>query len=332
MPAWVRRPLVSALLLAAFLSAAALAWRIADALAAVFMTVLLGASLHGAGDWLSRRAGMTHRRAVTVVLLASLLFAAGALWLTGVQLGRQVSQLAEVLPESLRRLRDYAAGAPWLARLSRHAMARAGEVPVGQAVAGAGGVLSSAMEAGVTAALVLFGGVFLAYEPDYYLRGTLGFVPEARRPRAERVLRRALTSLWLWTLGRFLVMTAVGVSHTLLYWAMGLPSPLALGLISGTLSFIPNLGPTLATVPAALAALSKDPKLALWVLLAHAVLQTAEGNLLTPVVQRELMDVPPFVSVAALLVFGSAMGVTGLVIATPAAAALQVLVEELRGP
>lgn len=331
-----KKALVGASLLVACLAAAALLWYAADAVVGIFLAVLFGIFLSGAASWLRRRREMSRRVAVSLVMALSLGVIGGTGATLGLMIADQVGELVDTVPKGVARVRKAVEDNPGLKRVADLIKPKRGEAGGGgggpgaaSAATAAGAAAYKVLHLGVAFFLVLISGIFLAYEPELYTRGLLSLVPRRSRGRAAEVLDELYRTLWQWTLGRLAVMAIVGVSHVGLYWAMGLPSALSLGLITGILTFIPNLGPTLAAVPAVMVALSKDPKLALWVLVAHAFVQTAEGYLVTPIIQQRLVDVPPFVANASLLVFGMTMGSAGLLVAAPAAAAGIVLVRML---
>jgi predicted PurR-regulated permease PerM len=136
-------------------------------------------------------------------------------------------------------------------------------------------------------------------------------------------------ALGRWAGGQIMAMIGVGTLSGLAFWAIGLPSPLALGIIAGLTNFIPLLGPILGATPALLFALAIDPVTALWTVGAVIVIQQVEGNVLTPLLQQQAVSLPPAATVFALVVFGVLFGWLGIVLAVPLAVAVMVLVEKL---
>jgi predicted PurR-regulated permease PerM len=115
----------------------------------------------------------------------------------------------------------------------------------------------------------------------------------------------------------------------LAYWAIGVPSALALGIIAGLTNFVPLLGPILGAVPAVLLALTVDPITALWTVAAVLVIQQLEGNVILPLVMRRAVAVPPVVTLFALVIFGVMFKWLGILLAVPLAVATMVLVQKL---
>jgi predicted PurR-regulated permease PerM len=102
-----------------------------------------------------------------------------------------------------------------------------------------------------------------------------------------------------------------------------------LALIAGLLAFIPNFGPLLAAIPAMLLGLSDSPSKALQVGLVLIIVQIIEGNLVTPLLERKTVRLPPALTVAVQVLLGILAGGLGVLVASPLCAAAIVLVERL---
>ena len=101
----------------------------------------------------------------------------------------------------------------------------------------------------------------------------------------------------------------------------------ALALIAALLDFIPNIGPLLALIPAALFALLQGPTQVLYVVLLYGAVQIVEAYVLTPLIERRTVELPPALTLLALLVGALLFGWLGLLLAAPATAALLVMVQ-----
>jgi predicted PurR-regulated permease PerM len=110
---------------------------------------------------------------------------------------------------------------------------------------------------------------------------------------------------------------------------LGVPLALALALIAFLTNFVPFIGPIVAAVPAILVGFSVGADTALWVALLYLGIQFFEGNFLTPMVQRESVDLPPALTIGAQVLFGVLFGTLGVIFATPLAAAGLVAVRML---
>ena len=108
-----------------------------------------------------------------------------------------------------------------------------------------------------------------------------------------------------------------------------LASPLALATIAAVTNFVPFLGPILGAIPALLFAFAMDLQTMLWTLGAVVAIQQIEGNVITPVIQKRAVAMPPVVVLFAIGVFGFLFGLLGIFLAVPLAVAITVLVKKL---
>jgi predicted PurR-regulated permease PerM len=112
-------------------------------------------------------------------------------------------------------------------------------------------------------------------------------------------------------------------------WILGVPLALALGFIAGLLSFVPNFGPLIALIPAVLVGLMEGPSTALYVVILYIVIQAVESNLITPMIQKQMVYLPPAVILIGQVLLGILVGGLGLILATPIIAIAVVLVQLL---
>jgi predicted PurR-regulated permease PerM len=110
---------------------------------------------------------------------------------------------------------------------------------------------------------------------------------------------------------------------------MGIPLPVTLGVVAALLTFIPNVGPILAAVPQPLLALNVSPQTAPYVLALNLVLQGIESYLITPMIQRHEVTLPPILTIAAQLLMGVLFGMIGIMMAAPLVVVALVLVQLL---
>jgi predicted PurR-regulated permease PerM len=108
---------------------------------------------------------------------------------------------------------------------------------------------------------------------------------------------------------------------------LGVPLALTLGLIAGLLSFIPNFGPILSALPALLLAFIESPRSALYVGGLYILVQLIESNIVTPLIEKETVELPPALTIMFQLSLAVLVGGLGLVLATPLLAVIMVLVQ-----
>jgi predicted PurR-regulated permease PerM len=108
---------------------------------------------------------------------------------------------------------------------------------------------------------------------------------------------------------------------------LGVPLALTLGLIAGLLSFIPNFGPIISAVPALLLAFIESPTTALYVLILYIGVQLVESNVVTPLIERETVELPPALTIIFQLALAVMVGGLGLILATPLLAVIMVVIQ-----
>lgn len=108
-----------------------------------------------------------------------------------------------------------------------------------------------------------------------------------------------------------------------------MPSALALGFLAGLSEFVPIVGPVLGAVPALLLALSEGGNTVFWVLGLYLAVQQIESNLIMPLVQRETVDLPPVLTLFAILALGVLFGPLGVLLGTPLTVVIHVAVMQL---
>jgi predicted PurR-regulated permease PerM len=199
-----------------------------------------------------------------------------------------------------------------------------------------GGTFSTFVSVGASVAnifsflvVILIATIFTVAWPAPLVNGFVALWPAGQRGRVRVILGELYQTVQRWFLGQLTSMAMIGLLFTVALFFIGIPFALLLGILSGLLAFIPFVGPFISIIPPVLLALAQDPILALWVLLAYAVVQFIEGNVIQPVVMSRAVSLHPTVIVFTLLIMGTLFGFVGLLLAIPLIAALQVLVREL---
>ena len=298
-----------------------LLWRGAAVFLLVFAGLLLAIFLATAARWVGERLRLPYAWALPAVILALAVCLGGVGWLVLPRIAVQADQLAQALPTAIddfrRQVGQYAWGQAVLDRLRADQLLPSRSDILAQVT----GVASTTLGMVANLFVVLFVGLYGAAEPGTYRGGLIRLVPLRRRARAGEILDEVHRALSWWLLGRLCSMVVVGVATGLGLWLLGVPLALTLGLIAAALGFIPYIGPILAAVPAVLIGLTQGPQQALYVLLFYLGLQTLESYLLTPLVQRQAVSLPPVLQLAVQVLAGVLFGVLGLALATPLAAA-----------
>lgn len=188
------------------------------------------------------------------------------------------------------------------------------------------GVLSLGFDVGIQAFSVIALGAYLAARPELYVGAVARLFSPRYRARVRGAMSELGVTLGWWLTGKGISMALIGTLNGIGLWLLGVPAPVALGLITAFFTFIPNFGPLLSLLPAALLALTISPMLALYVTLLHFGIQFVESYLVTPLVQQRTVALPPALTLGVQLLAGVLAGPLGLVLAAPLAAAGMVLV------
>lgn len=285
----------------------------------IFGGTLLAVLLRACTDWISGKTGLGDGWSLAIMLLAAVcLIVAGAYFLAP-RVADQLDQFWQDLPQYIDRLRSFVGQFAWGRALLRQ---------FSPAQASGGAVVSTLSGAAITLgavvtdfAIVLFVGIYLAVEPALYVGGIVRLFPSPRRPRARQVMQEASVTLGRWLLGRFFSMAVIGVLIGVGLWVLGVPLALSLGIWSALMTFLPNIGPILGTIPNAIVALQAGgAQLALYVVLLHVVAQIIESYFLTPLVQLRAVRLPPALTISSQAVMGVLFGLAGLALAAPLAA------------
>jgi predicted PurR-regulated permease PerM len=299
-------------------------WLISDILLLIFAAILLAVLLSFLADLMSRYTPVPQRWSLTVTVVLVTVLVVGFLGLFGTQIGGQVTQVIEKLPQAIN-----AAGARLDISNASAQLEEAIASGSGSLLSRLAGLGSTVIGALANLALVVVAAIYLAADPTLYRRGAIKLLPPSQHGRILDAMDVSGNALRLWFGGQLVTMTLVGVASALAYWWIGLPSPLALGIIAGATNFVPYLGPILGAIPAMIFALATDLTTAMWTLGAVVAIQQLEGNVITPYIQQRAVSLPPAVVLFAIVVFGLVFGLPGVFMAVPLTVTLMVLVKKI---
>lgn len=303
----------------------------------LFAAVLFAVFLSSLTTWLSEHTPLPYGLSLAVVCLLLVgIWVGFFIWLAP-QLSQQAQELSEQLPKSLEQLREQVQKLPFGEKIISRIPNSPQEFLQNQSESGQGGKLaqraftffSATFGVLVDFIIILVLGIYIASNPSYMKEGVVRLVPIPKRDRAREVMDTLGFTLWGWLKGTFLSMIIIGIIITVGLSVIGIPLALLLGVFAGLMEFIPNIGPFIAGLPAVLLALTVDPTKALYVVGLFVVVQSLESYVLTPLVQKHVIDLPPILTITAQLIMGLLAGFMGLLLAMPLIAVLMVLVKML---
>jgi predicted PurR-regulated permease PerM len=317
---WVKKALIVTALTAATIVVLFLLWHLSQMLLVIFAGVMLAVLLDGISDWIGRHLRLPRPVTLPLVVILLLVFLAAAAWIVGPRIAEQFAKLTEKIPAALQSMQDWIAGSEWGRKLLADSPTTKDLLPVGSDLIGrVTGAFSSALGAVTSVLIIFFIGIYLAASSRQYTSNLVRLVPKSRRKRAQEVLVAVGQALRWWLAGRFASMVIIGILVAVGLWIVGIPLALTLGLIAAVLSFIPFIGPVLSAIPMILVALAEDPVLVIWALVVYLAVQTLESYLITPMIQKQAVFIPPALLITVQILMGVLFGVMGVLLATPLA-------------
>ena len=329
--AFAHRVLIATCVVVSVLAALMFIWYASDLLMLVFASILVSILLRAFTDFVTQKTGIGHGFALALVSLGLVVLIAITAWSVTGRIGPQVAELRLQLPQAVQTVRGYLGQYEWV----RNALdslptfndwlARRGGTVVSQLT----GLASTT--AGVVVNILIVGilGIYFASQPSLYSRGLKHLLPLSYRKRAGEVLGVIDDGLRRWLVGRFALMVINGALTAIGLKLLGIPLALTLGLLAGLLNFVPNFGPWIAATPAVLIAFLQGPQQALYVAVLYLVLQSVDGYLLTPLVDRKSVELPPVLTITAQVILGLAFGFIGILLASPLTAVALILIKML---
>ncbi len=127
---------------------------------------------------------------------------------------------------------------------------------------------------------------------------------------------------------RLVTSLGIGIISYIGFLLFGLPYSLLLALVIAVTNLIPYIGPFVGAVPVVLIALAtKDLSVAIWVSVFMLAVQQIEGNILTPLLTSDALEVSPLLVLVGIAVFGAMMGIPGMLLGAPIVAIISGLVK-----
>jgi len=309
------------------IAAAYVLWMLIDVLLLLFACSLVSLILLTLTSALRRRTHLPFAPALVLSVLGLLALIGGAFAFFGTAMQGEYAELARRLPiaweEVQARLRSSPAGAALLERAQ-------GLAPSGQALVNGATVAFAAVGGALSGlALVLVGGIYLAAQPALYAGGLLRMVPSASRTQMAETLDAVTVSLRNWLKGQALGMLFVGLATGAGLWLVGVPAAGAIGVVAGLAEFVPYLGILVAGLPALVLGFGQGTDTGLWTIAVLIAVQQIQGNLVMPLLQNRMVDLPPAITIFGIIAAGILFGVTGVLLATPLTIVVLVVVRRL---
>jgi predicted PurR-regulated permease PerM len=291
----------------------------------VLAGVLISVYFHGLGDMIERRTKWNRRLCMTISVGGSFAILGVLFWIMGTKISNQVAVLSDTLPHTISnakiKMNETSIGRKILEDLS--------DDNSDTLMTTAKSFFNTSFGVLGNIYIILFLAIFFTSNPNLYKNGMIKLVPESRKPLAHQVIDRISFALKGWLKGMMLSMVLVFILLSIGLGIMSIPVALVLALLTGLLKLIPNFGSLAAMIPGVLLALTISTNTAIIVALIYIVTQTVVSNIVTPIIQKKMINLPPALTILAQVLMGTLSGVLGIILAVPLLAIVMILVDEL---
>lgn len=290
----------------------------------IFAAIVMASMLDGGARLLGRVLPIGRGWRLLIVCLSLVAFLVWTVMFAGSQIADQAATLQTVVMGQVERIAAWA---------SEHGMGNfeldtktltdniAGTV--GRVTAAVGTVLGAL----TSLVMVVVLGIFIAIEPRLYERGVAWMLPMKSRENFYITTARMGFTLRRLMAGRLLGMLVEGIGTWLACLAVGIPMAALMGLLTGLLAFIPNIGAIVSGLLLVLVGFSAGVDTGLWAIAIYFIVQTVDGYLIVPMVAKQTVDLAPALVLGAQILFGALLGIMGLFLADPIVAMIKVALE-----
>lgn len=330
------------------------AWHFAATLFLIFAGMLLGVALNAMTQLLGGIIRIPQALRLGIVCMALAVMLSGVLVLGGATIAQQATVLSNTIKSQLTNVKSFlekngvdtsyfvpsnpgeASTEPaGTTTTPGAATSTSRNFPGASALASSGGaivsqtlkVLLGTVSAVGNFFIVLFLGLAFAAQPSVYRRGLIFMAPSKYQEQTIAVVDRIGETLERWLLAQLLTMFAVFAVTWIGLAVIGIPSSFILGIQAGLLAFIPTVGALIGGLIVVLASLASGWVAALSAFILFLGVHALESYVLTPIIQRQALDIPPATLFAFQILLGVVFGIWGLALALPLMAIGKVVID-----
>lgn len=286
--------------------------------------LVLAAMFDGGARLLGRVLPIPRSIRLTIVVLAVFGFMYWTFVFTGSELAAQAASLQAIVEAQIESIGNRIAAAGF--NISAEDVKGFG-TQILNSVGRVTAAVSSVVGTVTNMAMMLVLAIFIAAEPRMYERGVAWMLPLAEREhfyvtaaKMGNVLRRLMA-------GRLLGMAVEGFGTWILLSLGGVPMAALLGVLTGLLAFLPNIGAIVSGALIILVGFSAGVDVGLYAIFVYFVVQMVDGYLIVPMVAKRAVDLAPALVLGAQILFGALFGILGLALADPIIAMIKVALE-----
>jgi predicted PurR-regulated permease PerM len=335
-------------------------WYYAATLFLIFAGMLLGVALTAMANLLGRAVEWPQPLRLTIVCLILAALLSGIVFLGGATIAQQATVLSNTIKSQLVNVKGFlekngidtsyldfgnpaAPSAGSATPGSTAAPAAPGAAPqhnlpsAGALASSGGAIVSQTLKLllGTVSAvgnffIVLFLGLAFAAQPGVYRNGLLFMAPAKHRARATVIVDRIGWTLERWLMAQMITMAAVFFVTWIGLAIIGIDSSFILGIQAGLLAFIPTVGAIIAGLIVVLASLASGWIAALSAFILFLGVHALESYVITPIVQRQALDIPPATLFGFQILLGVVFGIWGLALALPLMAIVKVMIDHFK--
>ena len=330
-------------------------WHFAATLFLIFAGMLLGVGLNAMTHLLGRIAPMPQPLRLVIVCLTLVVLLSGVLVLGGATIAQQATVLSNTIKSQVSTVKSYLekkgidtsyfdiGGNAAATETSSDTSATPApstnnqphNLPSASTLASSGGaiisqtfkVLLGTVSVVGNFFIVLFLGLCFAAQPSIYREGLIFMAPVKYRKPTIEIVDRIGETLERWLLAQLLTMFAVFAVTWIGLELIGIPSAFILGIQAGLLAFIPTVGALIGGLIVVLASLASGWVAALSAAILFLGVHALESYVLTPIIQRQALDIPPATLFAFQILLGVVFGIWGLALALPLMAIAKVMID-----
>lgn len=332
--------------LAALVITVLLLWMIgvaAQVFLLLFISVILSLYLGAVTEFFVTRGRMPRQFAFMLALAVTLLGIGGLIALIIPPVVEQTGQLIRVLPDYVvsweqtldRFVARFPAGAEFW-RPGEHRIFRAIYEEISAAFTDVVPKVVSIVHVLINVFAVIVMSIYLTLQPGVYREWLIALFPPIHRDLVRDVLRELAVTLRAYITGMLFAMFVLAVLTAVGLYVLQVPYWLTFGVFTGLVAVVPFFGTLVSTLLPAAFVLG-GPGFAgfgpgthsILVILLGVIVHLFEGNVIAPLVMERKVELPPVLTIMAVLVFGLLLGPIGLVVAVPALATLMVIVRRI---
>ncbi len=287
--------------------------------------VLMAVYFHGLADLISKKTKLSRKISLIISIGGTTILFAVMTWFIGARIQNQVTELNNTLPQTISTVKAKMSKTPVGQKILEYTSGNNSQKLMDTATS----FFSTSFGILGDLYIILFLGVFFTADPSLYQDGIILLLPAQKKPVGKIILNRIRIALKGWLKSMLVSMILISILISVSLNIVGLPGTTVLGLITGVLEIIPNFGPVIAMIPGVLLAFTIGTKTAVIVALIYIACQTIVASIVTPLLQKRIIHIPPALTLLSQLIMGTLSGIMGIILAVPLLAILIIVIEEL---